>query len=75
MMAMSSRTLHRKLDGLGTSFRRIQDDVRKNLALDYLKNTSMNVDQIAGRLGYSETTNFRRAFKQWTGDVPSHYQN
>ncbi|WP_109354552.1 AraC family transcriptional regulator [Sphingorhabdus sp. EL138] len=71
MLAMSSRTLRRKLDELDTSFRRVQDDVRKNLALDYLQNTGMNIDQIAVRLGYSETTNFRRAFKQWTGKAPS----
>lgn len=70
-LAMSSRTLRRKLAELGTSFRQIQDDVRKNLALDYLKNTAMTTDQIAVRLGYTETTNFRRAFKQWTGKTPS----
>ncbi|WP_229954171.1 AraC family transcriptional regulator [Parasphingorhabdus litoris] len=74
MLAMSSRTLHRKLSELDTSFRKIQDDVRKNLAIDYIQNTGMSIDQIAARLGYSETTNFRRAFKQWTGKAPSLYQ-
>ncbi len=74
-MAMSSRTLRRKLGSLSTSFRKLQDDVRKNLALDYLENTEMNMDQIAARLGYTETTNFRRAFKHWTGSIPSRFRN
>ncbi len=73
-LAMSSRTLRRKLNALDTSFRQVQDDVRKNLALDYLRNTAMTIDQIADRLGYTESTNFRRAFKQWTMESPSHFR-
>ncbi|WP_108810218.1 AraC family transcriptional regulator ligand-binding domain-containing protein [Sphingorhabdus sp. Alg231-15] len=73
-LAMSSRTLRRKLTSLQTSFRALQDDVRKNLALDYLRNTQLNIDQIAHRLGYSETVNFRRAFKHWTNHPPSHFR-
>jgi AraC-like DNA-binding protein len=69
-LAMTSRTLRRKLDQRGTSFSEIKGDARKDLALDYLASTSLNMDQIAARLGYSETTNFRRAFRQWTGKRP-----
>ncbi len=70
-LGMSSRTLRRRLGELDTSFREIVDDVRKDLALDYLRNTALSIDQIAGFLGYTETTNFRRAFKRWTGRPPS----
>ncbi|MEP0070903.1 AraC family transcriptional regulator [Pyruvatibacter sp.] len=74
-LAMSSRTLRRRLLDLGTSFRQLQDEVRRDVAVDYLKNTDLQVDQIAHLLGYSETTNFRRAFKQWTGQPPRTYRN
>ena len=74
-LAMSPRTLRRKLVGLGATFRGLQDDVRCTLALDYIKNTSLNIDQIAHLMGYTETTNFRRAFKHWTGNAPTHYRS
>ncbi len=73
-LAMSSRTLRRNLDDLGTSFRSLQDDVKKSLATDYLTNTTLSVEQIAARLGYTEPTNFRRAFKQWTSRTPREYR-
>lgn len=72
--AMSSRTLRRKLSDSGTSFRRLQDEVRMSLATDYLTHTGLTVDQIAARLGYTETTNFRRAFKQWADVSPTQYR-
>lgn len=71
---MTSRTLHRRLLKLGTSFKQLRDNVRMNLAIDYLRTGQLNIDQTAQLLGYTETTNFRRAFKQWTGKVPSHYR-
>lgn len=70
-LAMSPRTLRRRLAGLGTSFRGVQDDVRKNLAQDYLQSARFSVQQTAHLLGYTEQTNFRRAFKRWTGRNPS----
>ncbi len=73
-LAMSSRTLRRKLGELETSFREQQDDVRKSLATDYLTHTSLSIDQISARLGYTETTNFRRAFKQWADVTPTRYR-
>ncbi len=73
-LCMSSRTLRRRLGEAGTSFRAIVDGVRKDLALDYLANTRLTIDQIAGFLGYTETTNFRRAFKRWTGRPPKAFR-
>ena len=72
-LAMSARTLRRRLDELNASFSGIQQDVRMNLALDYLQNAGFSVQQTAHMLGYSETTNFRRAFKKWKGQPPSDY--
>ncbi len=73
-LGMTSRTLRRKLDALGTSFRCILDDVRSNLAKDYLAQSELTIDEIASFLGYTETTNFRRAFKKWTGSPPSAFR-
>ncbi len=45
--------------------------LRQPVAKDYLTSSQLTVDEIAGSLGYAETTNFRRAFKKWTGHSPS----
>ena len=73
-MGMSSRTLRRKLDAEGTSYRRILSEVRKHLALKYLRETPMTNEEIADRLGYSDAANFRKAFKQWTQQQPSGFR-
>lgn len=73
-LGMHSRTLRRKLNSLGTSFRYIMNDVRKQLALEYLQTSSLHLEDIAELLGYTELSNFRRAFKLWTGKLPSFYR-
>ena len=73
-LSVSARTLRRRLAQLGTSFKQLTQEVRRDLALDYLRSTPLNVDQISHLLGYTETTNFRRAFKQWTGKPPSAFR-
>jgi AraC-like DNA-binding protein len=52
----------------------ITDDVRCSLAIEYLKTTIMSTDDIALLLGFSEPTNFRRAFKRWTGKTTRDYR-
>ncbi len=71
---MSSRTLKRKLQQLGTNYQRILDDLRKGLAVEYLSQTTKTVDDIAILLGYSDASNFARAFRRWTGKSPSDYR-
>ena len=71
---MSSRTLKRKLQQLGTSYQKILDDLRKGLAVEYLTQTDITVDDIAVQLGYSDASNFARAFRRWTGRSPSDYR-
>lgn len=67
---MTSRTLHRHLEGEGLSFSEILDDVRRSLATEYLKTTCMNIDDIAMLVGFSDVANFRKAFKRCTGKNP-----
>ncbi|ASK35091.1 AraC family transcriptional regulator [Alloalcanivorax mobilis] len=73
-MHMSSRTLKRKLQQLGTSYQRLLDDLRKGLAVEYLTQSQRSVDEVALALGYSDASNFARAFRRWTGRSPSDYR-
>lgn len=68
---MSSRTLRRKLKTLGTTYQNILDDTREKLAIQYLQNTRMTIEEIADRTGFTEASNFSQAFKKWTGSSPS----
>jgi AraC-like DNA-binding protein len=72
-LGFSARTFRRRLSDQGYSFTQIVDSVRCSLALDYLLQTSMTTEAIAERLGYSESANFRHAFRRWTGSSPRHF--
>ncbi len=67
---ISARTLQRKLRDEGITFLQIQDEVRKALALDYLRSGHHSVKDIAYMLGYNESSAFLKAFKRWTGKTP-----
>lgn len=68
---MSSRTLRRRLADEGTHFRRIIDDIKQRDALYLLKNSNLEIQQIAEKLGYQDPANFTRAFRKWGLDAPS----
>lgn len=70
-LKMTSRTLRRRLEAEGTSFVAIIDDVRCSLATEYLKTTRMSTEDVAMLVGFSDTANFRRALKRWTGKGPA----
>ncbi|MCU9949335.1 AraC family transcriptional regulator [Pseudomonas sp. PDM13] len=70
----SGRSLRRHLASMGTSYQQVQDEVRKGLALQYLTTTHLPLFEIASLLGFSDPSNFRRAFKKWTGKLPSDYR-
>ena len=71
---ISSRTLRRKLLAEETSFQKILNDVRSQMAIEYLQNSDFSIEEIADRLGFSDATNFRHAFKKWTGRTAGSYQ-
>jgi AraC-like DNA-binding protein len=73
-LSIGARTLRRRLNDLGTSYQRILDDVRRELAIEYLRTTNLTVQEIAELLGYSEVTNFRRAFLRWVELSPYQYR-
>jgi len=68
------RTLNRKLNAEATSFTQILDDVRCNLASEYLRSTKLSIDDISELVGFSDAANFRHAFRRWTGSTPARYR-
>ena len=68
---LSERTLQRRLAEAGTSFQDLRDRVRADIALKYLRQSSLQAAQIAEILGYSEPAAFTRAFRRQHGLTPS----
>lgn len=69
-LGMSERTLHRRLRDEGSSFRRILDQVRRDVATALLHDKAIAIAEIAFILGYSEPAAFHRSFRRWTGQTP-----
>jgi AraC-like DNA-binding protein len=68
---MSRSTLYRRLQDDDYCYQTIIAEFRRDQAVNYLKNTDLTICKIAGKLGFSDDSNFRRAFKKWTGTSPS----
>lgn len=71
LLEVSDRSLRRQLREQGISFRALLDDLRMQIALKYLRTTRLANEDIALALGFSDATNFRRAFRRWTNKSPS----
>lgn len=71
---LSTRTLRRRLEDAQTSYQEIVGETRRDLAVGYLTHTPLSTGAIAEILGYSDTANFRQAFKRWTGASPQRYR-
>lgn len=71
---LTSSTLRRRLEDEGQSFQTIKDQLRRDMAIDYLCHTSKNIMDISMEMGFSEPSAFHRAFKKWTGTSPGEYR-
>lgn len=71
MLAMHPRTLHRRLDAEGTSFDSIREEIRKELTLQYLRDTHVSLSQLSGLLGFAQQAAFTRSCRRWFGETPS----
>lgn len=69
-LAVSKRTLQRRLEAEGTSYVDVVRQTRESLARHYLQNTALPVSEIAFLLGFGEPSSFYRAFRDWTGRSP-----
>ncbi|HEY9642687.1 MAG TPA: AraC family transcriptional regulator [Coleofasciculaceae cyanobacterium] len=73
-LAISVRQLQRELRAEGTSFQKLFDRTRQELALQHLKDPTAPINDIAFLLGFSDPSAFNRAFKRWTGKTPRSYR-
>lgn len=73
-LAISTRHLQRELQTEGTSFQKLLDKTRQELALQHLENPDVPIHDITFLLGFSAPSAFNRAFKRWTGKTPRSYR-
>lgn len=69
-LAMSTRSLERRLNEEGTNYTAVLRELRHDLAMQYLRDKTLGVGQIAWLLGYSEVSSFNHAFRRWTSVSP-----
>jgi AraC-like DNA-binding protein len=74
-LGMSPSMLHLKLSQHGTNFQQLLDDTRKELAWSYVQQPTRSVTEITFLLGFTDTSNFTRAFKRWTGMSPTDFRH
>ena len=72
-LSISSQTLHRRLKESATSYQKIKDNLRREVAINKLVNERLSVEKVAEIVGFSESRSFTRAFKHWTGLTPREY--
>ena len=71
----SLRSLQRKLTNENVTYKYLLNSTRKQLAKQYMYNSKYSINEVTYLLGFSEPSNFSRAFKRWTGQSPSEYRD
>ena len=74
VMCMSPSTLQLKLAQRDSNFQDLLDKIRNELARSYVRQQSLSITEITFLLGFSDTSNFTRAFKRWEGKSPTSYR-
>lgn len=70
----SPQTLRRRLKEEGLTYQELKDQMRRDTALYYLERGDLSIQEVAEKLGFSESSTFHRAFKKWTGITPGAYR-
>lgn len=73
-LAMSKRTMQRRLQNEETTFQHVLNATREDLARYYLVNTKMSCAEISFLLGFGDPNSFFRAFQDWTGSTPERHR-
>ena len=74
-LCISASTLRRRLADEGQTYQGLKDSVRKELAIVWLAEPQVSFAEIAGRLGFADTSSFYKAFRKWSGSNPGHYRS
>jgi AraC-like DNA-binding protein len=73
-VAMSTRTVQRRLEEAGTSYQDLVDDVRSSMARSLLRDRTRSIVDVAFELGYADLKGFYRAFRRWTDATPAEWR-
>lgn len=73
-LATSVRSLQRHLDAEAVTFSELREQVRRELALNWVSKSDKSFTEIAYRLGYSDQSNFTKAFQRWVGKSPRQHR-
>lgn len=73
-IGLSEKGLQRELGSYELSYKKLLDSTRHQLAIGYIANQSIELQELAFLLGFSEQSAFQRAFKRWTGTTPGKYR-
>jgi AraC-like DNA-binding protein len=74
VLHISSRTIQRRLQDEGSSFQRVLEEARRQLARHYLNNSVLELNEAAYLLGYEDGNSFVRAFRTWEGIPPARWR-
>jgi AraC-like DNA-binding protein len=73
-LAVSDRTLHRRLAERNLTFKTLVDSTRRDVAENLLRTSRYSLTEVAFLTGFSEQSAFNRAFKRWTGQTPTAFR-
>jgi len=73
-LSLHRRTLNRRLQAQGTTFQKVLDEVRLEVARHLLEHTRVPINEIAATLCYAEVSAFIHAFRRWTGTTPAQWR-
>jgi AraC-like DNA-binding protein len=73
-LAISGRTLQRRLAAEGVSYQELLEDARKEAAGRFISDATLAIGEVAYLIGYSEPPSFHRAFKRWYGMTPETFR-
>lgn len=73
-VAMSTRTVQRRLEEAGTTYQDLVDDVRAAMARSLLRDRARSIEDVAFELGYADLKGFYRAFRRWTATTPAEWR-
>lgn len=71
LLNLSCATLRRRLEEQHTSLNQLRERCRQSLAQEWLRDPGLTLEDISDRLGFSQPSAFRRAFRAWTGTTPA----
>ncbi|MCL1130691.1 AraC family transcriptional regulator, partial [Shewanella sairae] len=70
---ISARTLRRRLASANTSYQKLVDQVRCQMAIDLILTSDYSIEAISDLMGFGEVSHFRQSFKHWIGYPPGHF--